>query len=321
MVRSCVFWPLFAAQGIRQVPMRTRRCRSVPASYLPVPDSAFVMDKLMDALVRDAQQTGGISRAHLQLSTAQQPHGASCRECRAVVFLICPLPQHGVSADCLCGRRRQLYVIDQPCGASIRYKQLHRFANTTAGFVDRPALRVTAAHFPDRCNPPTRFVSFVSDVIGSHDFLSDPFPRQGSRSRSMERNNPGPRSSPEWTGSQHGHGHQHYAQDTCAADHSFHRQPPGSPCTLSLGFRQHASKRRFTEPRTKMLESLLEAQRLWRKRRQAPPDLPACNLSVRELECLISYTTPGYKRGMPSRRRSESPIKRDPIREAITGRA
>jgi hypothetical protein len=53
---------------------------------------------------------------------------------------------------------------------------------------------------PGPMQPTNRFVSHESDVIGTHDFLSHPFPRQGSRSRSMERSNPGPRSSPEWTG-------------------------------------------------------------------------------------------------------------------------
>jgi hypothetical protein len=55
---------------------------------------------------------------------------------------------------------------------------------------------VAAAYTAHGGHPPARLVSLVGHAIRLHGFLNHPFPRHGSRSRSIWRSRPGPMSSP-----------------------------------------------------------------------------------------------------------------------------
>jgi hypothetical protein len=139
--------------------------RALPQSAI----SACVVDKLMDSLVRHSEQTGSITSTHFQLSAAQHPHGASRREGRAPVFPIGLLTQRRVQTDRLRSWCRQPNPIDEFCRPRIVNKQLHSFPNAAPRFVHGPALRVAAAHLANRSYPPTRLVSFVSDMVSAHE--------------------------------------------------------------------------------------------------------------------------------------------------------
>jgi hypothetical protein len=80
-------------------------------------------------------------------------------------------------------RRRGSYacVVDE---------QVQRLDDTAAGFIDRSALCAASTHTAHGRHPPARLVSLVGHSIRPDGFFNHPFPRQGSKSRSMRRNRP-----------------------------------------------------------------------------------------------------------------------------------
>jgi hypothetical protein len=50
--------------------------------------ASFCLRKLVHALMRQPQETSGIARAHLQLSSSQDPDGASSRAGCTPVFFV-----------------------------------------------------------------------------------------------------------------------------------------------------------------------------------------------------------------------------------------
>jgi hypothetical protein len=60
-------------------------------------------------------------------------------------------------------------------------------------------LRVDPLDAAHSRNPPAFLVALESNGVPLHR-LNQPFPRHGSRSRSIDRKRPGPRSRPSWTG-------------------------------------------------------------------------------------------------------------------------
>ncbi len=140
-----------------------------------------------------AEKPGGVLSAHLQLSGSQDQGGAS--------LLFVGLPAKGrVGPNRLCRGTRQLHVVHDGDLARIVDEQLQRLSDAATRFINTATLCVAAANAADGRDPPARFVPFVGNVIRPHDFFNQPFPRHGSKSRSLRRSSPGPMSSPASTG-------------------------------------------------------------------------------------------------------------------------
>jgi hypothetical protein len=160
----------------------------------------FVLSELMYPLVREAKKARSISGAHLQTTSSQQSNGSPGCQGGSSVLLVGLPSQRCVRADGFRRARRELDVIDELCSARAVDEHLHGFNDAAPRFIHGATLCVAPTQFPDRSDPPTRSISFVGDVIRLHDFFNHPFPRHGSRSRSIRRSNPGPISSPACTG-------------------------------------------------------------------------------------------------------------------------
>jgi hypothetical protein len=161
---------------------------------------ALFLRELVYALVRQPQETGSVARAHLQSSGSQHTDGATSGEGCSAVFFVGFLAKRRVSANGPCGGTRQLHVVHDWSPTRIVNEQFQRLPDPAPSLVDSAALCVTAAHPAHRSHPPPRLISLVGHVVTLHGFFNHPFPRHGSKSRSMRRRRPGPMSSPAWTG-------------------------------------------------------------------------------------------------------------------------
>jgi len=158
-----------------------------------VPPSTAVCE-LMNALVGQPKQSRGISGAHLQMARPENSNGLACGRSRAFVLSIRLLAQRGVRPNRLCGRGRQLDVVDEIGFIGMVDEESERLPDSASRLIHGPALRVASANLPNRRDPPPGSVPLVRYVIRVH--FSQPFPRLGSRSRSILRRSPTPMSSP-----------------------------------------------------------------------------------------------------------------------------
>jgi hypothetical protein len=154
----------------------------------------------MHPLVRQPQQACRVAGAHLQPPGSQDANGASSRHGGAAVFLVGPLSRGRVRPDRSCRRRRQLHVIHEFGGAGIVDEQFQGLADTTPCLIHGSTLGVAAPDSAYGGDPPSHLIPLVRDAIGLHDLFNQPFPRHGSKSRSIWRSRPGPMSSPACTG-------------------------------------------------------------------------------------------------------------------------
>jgi len=134
----------------------------------------------MDPLVRQAQQPRGVSCAHLQAPSAQDPHGLSSRTCCASVLFVGLLAKSRVRPNRPCGGSRQLHVVHYGGRAGIVDEQFQRLSDAAPSLVNGAALCVAAAYPAHRGEPPARLVSLVSHAIRPHGFFNQPFPRPAS---------------------------------------------------------------------------------------------------------------------------------------------
>jgi hypothetical protein len=140
--------------------------------------------------MRQSQETGCIARAHLQRSGSQDLHGAPSRSGCPSVFFIGLLAKTRVSPNRPCRGSRQLHVVHDGGLAGIVDEQPQCLSNAAPSLVDGAPLRVAAAYTAHGSHPPARLVSLVGHAIRFHGFFNHPFPRHGSKSRSMRRSRP-----------------------------------------------------------------------------------------------------------------------------------
>src|SRR5262245_24342276 len=152
--------------------------------------------ELVHALMRQPQETSCIACAHLQFSGSQDPDSASSRSGCSTVFLVGLLAKTRVGPYRLSRGSWQLHVVHDVGLADIVDEQLQCLSDAAPSLVNGAALCVAATYSAHGGSPPARFVSLVSHAIRLHDFFNHPFPRHGSRSRSIRRSRPGPMSSP-----------------------------------------------------------------------------------------------------------------------------
>lgn len=73
--------------------------------------ASFFLRELVDALMRQSQETSSIARAHLQFSGSQDADGASSRDGGPPVFFVGLLAKGRVGPNRPCRGTRQLHVI------------------------------------------------------------------------------------------------------------------------------------------------------------------------------------------------------------------
>ncbi len=158
--------------------------------------ASFFLRELVHALMRQPQETSRIARAHLQSSGPQYADGASSRAGRPPVFFVGLFAKSRVGPNRPRRSTRQLHVVHDRSPARIVDEQFQRLSDAAPSLVDGATLRVATSHTAHGGDPPPRLVSLVRHAIRLHGFFNHPFPRHGSKSRSIRRSRPGPMSSP-----------------------------------------------------------------------------------------------------------------------------
>lgn len=169
-------------------PLRLSRSR-----YIDVTNAlAFALRELMHPLVRQAEQAGRVSGAHLQSSAARAPNRSPRGRGRLAIFLFSSLPKGGVGPDRTSRLGRQFHLINKRRRTGIIDEELERFGDPSPCLLDGSSLRMATSHTAYGRDPPARRVAHVRHSVSLHSFINHPLPRHGSRSRSMRRSSPRP---------------------------------------------------------------------------------------------------------------------------------
>src|SRR5437773_7668938 len=89
-------------------------------------------------------------------------------------------------------------VVREARPACVSHEQTERLPDALTCLVDRAAVGVAALHRRNARDPVSRLIQLIDHAIVLH--ARHPFPKHGSRSRSIARSVPGGRSSPACTG-------------------------------------------------------------------------------------------------------------------------
>jgi len=167
---------------------------------------------LRDPLMREFQQSRSISEAVAGVDELLRCdcHRLLCVARGAFRSIPCDRSSpHGLSDS-----RGKLDALGKFCGPGVRNEEAERLADPGSCLMEASSLRVAASHRRHPCDPGTRLVLFEADDVSlllRHvvlAFRSQPEPRHGSRSLSIWRMRPSPRSSPACTGTVERH-HRH----------------------------------------------------------------------------------------------------------------
>ena len=150
------------------------------------------VEQLLDALVRNAKEFACVSST--QSETRKGLDRFKCLLLRLRSGSLCFVARTGDSNG-HCGNARWVLVMDVE-GVFIAVEpQRQRFANAFVCLAEAAAVRLTATETFDRDSPNVALVAFVNGGV-SH--VNQPFPRQLSRERSIDRRVPAGMSCPWW---------------------------------------------------------------------------------------------------------------------------
>src|SRR5882724_8820578 len=155
--------------------------------------------QLLDTLMGEPEQFTGVADAQAELP-GQEAHGLLCGALRRETLPGSALSSRAQADEGLACCGDELHLLREASASRIVNEQGESLSNAAPRLSQRPPLRVATTNLPDRRDPPTLLVPLVGHRVGLHRGRNHPEPRQGSRSRSMARSNPGPMSSPAWTG-------------------------------------------------------------------------------------------------------------------------
>lgn len=155
----------------------------------------------MHALMRQAQQSRCIARAEFQIPLGQRCHGLAGRSGRPPALFVGFSAGLTIARDGATSRGGHSHAVDDPVRIDGRVEQRQRLDNASPRLVNRPSLRMAASHRWHMRHPPAVAITVVDHRHTPHPSLPrQRAPKQGSKSRSIRRNRPGPMSSPACTG-------------------------------------------------------------------------------------------------------------------------
>ena len=97
--------------------------------------------------MRQTEKLRGVTRAHLEASTAEHADGTASCGSGTAAFVVGPFSELRVRANRLPGVGGKPDVVDNLHPARVVDEQSHRLSNAAPGLVHRTALRVTATQF------------------------------------------------------------------------------------------------------------------------------------------------------------------------------